>query len=83
MAPITISSIALNTDGSFGTTQTESGTVSGNPATFTTTFGGNSHGLNGNGVARAAGSLVDNVTYTSSGTAYSCSTNPLSWYAIA
>ena len=38
-APVSIASIALNSDGSFGTTQTTGGTVGGNPATFTTTFG--------------------------------------------
>ncbi len=80
---IAIPSIALNADGSFGTTQTTTGTVSGNPATFTTTFGGVFHGEDTHGLARAAGSMVESVTYTASGTSYTCSSNPLSWYATA
>ena len=59
------------------------GTVGSNPATFTTTFGGVFHGENAQGLARAAGSMVESVTYTASGTSYTCSSNPLSWYATA
>ena len=83
VAPISIASIALNADGSFGTTQTATGTVGGDPATFTTTFGGVFHGEDSHGLARAAGSMVDSVTYMASGTSYTCSSNPLSWYATA
>ena len=82
-ATVSIASIALNADGSFGTTQTTGGTVGGNPATFHDDVRGVFHGEDSHGLARAAGSMVESVTYTASGTSYTCSSNPLSWYATA
>ncbi len=75
LSNISVASVPLNSDGSFNTTTTEQGVYNGSPATYKITFQGYFHGLNSSGVARAAGSVTETMTYTH-GTSYSCSSGP-------
>ena len=74
-----IDSVSLNSDGSFESTTTQSGDYKGNAAKFTIDFQGNFHGLNSDGVAQAAGSITETMTYSASGTSYTCSSNQVAW----
>jgi hypothetical protein len=75
-----IPAIAIAANGSFTTTTTETGVINGAAATITYTFSGHFHGTNSSGVERAAGQVRDAITYNN-GTAYSCTSNNLSWSA--
>jgi hypothetical protein len=72
--------VALAPRRSFLTTITRAGTVSGHPATITSTFEGNFHGVNAAGAARAAGMFSETVTYTDT-RARDCTSNDQSWTA--
>jgi hypothetical protein len=74
-------SIAINADGSFSATTTEAGVAFNTPAQFTYTFIGHFHGQAANGTERAAGQLREDVTFND-GTAYTCTTNTLTWSAL-
>jgi precorrin isomerase len=74
---LAIASVAL-TNGAFNTTATQSGLISGHPATFTYTFEGNFHGVNASGAARAAGMFQETITYTDNA-ARTCTSNNQSW----
>jgi hypothetical protein len=77
-----ISSIPINSDGSFSSTTTQTGLVSNEPATFTYTFNGHVHGPNSSGKTRINGIWREDVTYANSGTSYYCSTNNQSYAAV-
>ena len=81
LGDISVDSVPLNSDGSFNTTTTEQGVYNGSPATYKITFQGYFHGLNSSGVARAAGSVTETMTYTH-GTSYSCSSGPESPWTV-
>src|SRR5206468_3339637 len=78
----TLSSAAINADGSFTGTETHDGvltiTAASFPATFSYVFTGNFHAVNSTGVERAAGTWKETVTYND-GTPQTCTTNPLPW----
>ena len=76
---VSINSVALASNGSFSSTTTQHGDYKGNAATFTIDFQGNFHGLNSSGLARAAGSITETMTYSDSGTSYTCTSNQVSW----
>ena len=73
-----IPQIAINADGSFSGSASQTGVENGAAATFTYTFSGHFHGTDTNGAERAAGSLRENVTYDD-GTSYSCTTGTTPW----
>jgi hypothetical protein len=77
---LTIADVPIAADGSFNTTTTANGTISGAPATFTYTFKGHVHGLASNGTTRLAGVLREDIAFNN-GTAYSCTTDDLYWSA--
>lgn len=81
---VVLSSVALPTEtiqnGSFEKTSVEKGTYLGHSATYSITFNGTFHGLDKSGVARAAGSITETLSYSASGTAYACSTGAVPWY---
>jgi hypothetical protein len=76
----TVDSIPIQSDGSFDTTSTESGTYKSFPASFTYVVKGHVHGTNNSGDARIAGSLSATMTY-SDGTSYTCESDQLPWDA--
>ena len=76
---VSINSVSLNSDGSFASTSTQTRSYDGSGAKFTVNFEGNFHGLNSDGVARAAGSITETMTYSASGTSYTCSSNQIAW----
>ena len=76
---VSINSVPLASNGSFSSTTTQSGSYQGNPATFIIDFQGNFHGLNSSGLARAAGSITETMTYSDSGTSYTCTSNQVPW----
>ena len=67
--------MALNADGSFSSTTTQTGTLFHTTAHFTYTFNGQVSESN-----KIAGQLREDVTYDN-GTAFTCTTNLLSWSA--
>ena len=73
-----IDSLALPASGTFATTSIQPGDYLGNPATYTFHFQGNVHGVN-TALDRPPGSLTATMTYTASGTTYSCTSNKLPW----
>ena len=73
-----IASVALQTDGSFSSTTTQTGVYAGHPATFTYIFRGHLHGLNPSGLPRLAGQLRETVKYTDT-PARSCTSNDQAW----
>nr|WP_270887928.1 IPT/TIG domain-containing protein [Pedococcus sp. 5OH_020] len=77
---IQIASIALNADGSFASTTTQSGVFAGHPATFTYRFNGNVHGLSPSGLPRLAGTLRESISYTDT-PARDCTSNDQAWNA--
>ena len=79
-APIVLDAVAVAADGSFSSTQTQTGVVGSDnyPTTFTVTFQGHFHGVNADGDARAAGSVLETAKYTD-GTTFSCTSNKQSW----
>jgi hypothetical protein len=72
--------VALNADGSFTSTTTQTGVIFGVPATFTYSFRGNFHGVDASGAERAAGTYTETIAYTDS-VARSCTTDSQWWYA--
>ncbi len=58
---IQIASIPIKPDGSFSSTTTQSGILSGHPQTFTYTFRGHVHGLTPTGLWRLAGQLRESI----------------------
>jgi hypothetical protein len=78
---LSIADIAIAEDGSFSASTSQNGVVNGAPATFVFTFRGHFHGLSSSGVARMAGVLREDVQFDN-GTAYSCSSDDQSWYAL-
>jgi hypothetical protein len=77
---IQIASVAINPDGSFTSTTTQTGIISGHPTTFTYVFRGNVHGVNADGIPRMAGTLRETLAWTDT-PGHECSTNDQSWYA--
>jgi PKD domain len=78
---LTIASASIGSDGSFTGTASEPTAVwEGFPATVSFSFRGNFHSLNPSGVERAAGTFQVTVAYTD-GSAYTCTTNPMTWSA--
>jgi hypothetical protein len=80
LTELTIPSAAVESGGSFTGTASEDGVWSGFPATLTFSFRGNFHSLSPSGVERAAGTLEVTVAYTN-GTAYTCTSNVMTWSA--
>jgi hypothetical protein len=79
---LVVADIPIAANGSFTSTTNRVGTVMGGfPATFTYTFSGHFHGFTSGGIARAAGMLRQDVSFTD-GTAFSCTTNAHSWSAL-
>lgn len=78
--PFTMAAAAINSDGSFTATATETGVVSGRPATFSYTFRGNFHSVAPSGAERAAGTFRETVKYTASAPV-TCTSNTQSWTA--
>ena len=77
---ISVATIAINPDGSFSSTTTQSGVIGGAPAMFTYTFNGHTHGTKSAGVQRFAGQFREDIAYNN-GTSYSCTSNDQSWSA--
>jgi hypothetical protein len=78
---LVIGSITIGSDGSFSSTTSADGVVSGGAvAHFTYTFRGHFHGTTSAGAERAAGQFREDITFDN-GTAYSCTTNDLWWSA--
>jgi PKD domain len=78
---LTIPSAAIGSDGSFSGTAAEDNAVwQGEPASISYAFRGNFHSLSPTGVERAAGTFQVTVTY-SNGTAYTCTSNAVTWSA--
>ena len=69
-----IPAIVIASDGSFTGTATTTGVVDNSPAKLTYTFSGHFNGTS------VAGQVRDDITYNN-GTAYSCTSNNLSWSA--
>ncbi|MEP6816504.1 MAG: hypothetical protein ABI873_13225 [Marmoricola sp.] len=78
---IQVPSVALNPDGSFASTTTQTGFFAGHPARFTYIFRGNVHGLSPTGLPRLAGTLRESISYTDT-PARTCTTNDQSWTAL-
>ena len=76
-----IADIAIAADGSFSGHATQNGVLAGNPATYTYTFSGHTHGATTAGVTRVAGTFREDIAY-SDGTTRSCTTNDQSWSAL-
>jgi hypothetical protein len=76
-----VASVPIAANGSFDTTATSTGVVSGRPATHGLRFSGRFHGTNTNGVARVAGLLRHTVTFTDS-TGGVCTTNDRTFWAL-
>jgi hypothetical protein len=72
------SSIAIQPDGSFTASASQSGTLGGSPAMFTYTFNGHFHGTSASGAERVAGQFREDITFNN-GTAYACTSNDQSW----
>jgi hypothetical protein len=77
---VQIASIVIGSDGSFSSTTTQDGVLSGAAAHFTYTFSGHMHGLASDGTQRVAGRFREDVTFDN-GTAYSCTSNDQTWTA--
>ena len=77
---LNVASIPIGADGSFTSTTTQTGVLSGAPATFTYTFNGHFHGTTSSGHERVGGQLREDITFNN-GTAYSCTSNEQSWSA--
>jgi hypothetical protein len=75
---LAIPDIAIAADGAFSATTTEDGVLFGAPAHFSYTFSGHFHGPNTAGVARAAGTFREHITYDD-GTAFDCTSNTQTW----
>jgi hypothetical protein len=75
-----VGSIPIAADGSFASTTTQSGVLSGTTAMFTHTFSGHFHGTSSSGAKRVAGQFREDITFNN-GTAYSCTSNDQSWSA--
>ncbi len=73
-------SIAINADGSFSGTATQTGVLFGASAQFSYTLTGHFHGPTAAGVERVGGQLREDITFDN-GTAFSCTTNLLTWSA--
>jgi hypothetical protein len=73
--PFAIAAAAIKPNGSFTAATTETGVVSGFPATFSYTFGGNFHGT-----TKASGTFRETVKYNNGGR-QTCTSNTLSWTA--
>jgi hypothetical protein len=80
-APLYFPEIAVDGDGSFRATRTETGVVQGFAAAFTYTFEGHLHGYDSSGRARIAGALRMDVTYDN-GAPRSCTSNIVPWSAV-
>jgi hypothetical protein len=74
----------INANRSFAGTGTQTGVVTISsttyPATFTYAFTGHFHSVTNTGVERAAGTFRETLTYND-GTAQTCTTNNVPWYA--
>ena len=75
---LNVASIPIGADGSFTSTTTQTGVLSGAPATFTYTFNGHFHGTTSSGDERVGGQLREDITFNN-GIAYSCTSNVQSW----
>ncbi len=75
-APVGITSIPINSDGSFSSTTTQTGLVEHQPATFTYTFEGQF-----SDTGAITGTWREEVAYSNSGTSYSCTTGDESFTA--
>jgi len=71
-----LDSLKISSSGAFQQTKTEGGVYKGVAASSTFTIKGHFHGVNMQGVQRAAGSLSARMTYNN-GTAYTCTSNTL------
>jgi hypothetical protein len=76
-----VATIAINADGSFTSTTTQSGGINGAPALFTYTFNGHVHGIDSSGTQRFAGQFREDITYNN-GTSYTCTSNDQFWSVI-
>ncbi len=76
---VTITSVPVTASGSFDATSVQPGTYKGSAATYTITVVGSFHGLDRTGHARAAGSVTETMTSTSSGSTVSCSSGAIPW----
>jgi hypothetical protein len=78
---IQFASIMINGDGSFNSGPVSAkGVIDNVQATFTYTLSGNFHGTTTTGVERIAGELREDIAFNN-GVAYSCTTNPQTWFA--
>jgi hypothetical protein len=73
--PFAIAAVAIKSSGSFTATTTETGVVSGQPATFSYTFRGNFHSA-----AKASGTFRETVKFGAS-PVQTCTSNTQSWSA--
>ncbi|MGO8961886.1 MAG: PKD domain-containing protein [Streptosporangiaceae bacterium] len=77
---LSIAAAAISTSGSFTGTATQSGVWKGYPANFTYNFNGSFTTVNSAGELQAAGRFKETVKYNN-GTAYTCTSNDLTWTA--
>lgn len=79
--PFVIDSVPVGVNGALAQTSRQSGDYLGNPAALKLTFRGNVRGIDRNGQAQVSGTLTIAMSYSSAGTAYTCSTIALPWTA--
>jgi Divergent InlB B-repeat domain len=75
--------IPIQGNASFARTATNSWTGNGNAYTSTYTVVGHFHGFSSGGEQRAAGLFSDTITYSRSGTDYTCRTGLIAWSATS
>ncbi len=78
--PVGIASVALKSNGSFGSTTTQHGDFDGYPATLTYLFKGDFAGLSSSGAVEVKGIFRVTLAYTSAAV-YRCTSNDQSWTA--
>ncbi len=78
-----VASIPIQSNGSFARTSTNSWTGNGNAYRSTYTVVGHFHGFSSGGEQRAAGLFSDTITYSTSGTDYTCRTGLIAWSATS
>lgn len=73
--------VAIRRDGSFAGKAAATGVYNGVTARFAYLFGGSFESLDKNGVPRVSGTYRETMSYSSSGSSYSCTSNDQPWSA--
>jgi hypothetical protein len=72
---------AIKPDGSFAAKASQNGVFAGVPAKFTYSFAGNFQGLDPTGAVTVAGVFREDIVFTDSAGAHSCTSNDQVWRA--